>query len=76
MDLGPIFQGHYLAIKRVAGYCLFIECEQWLELAMSNLPVPTSPQLCFALFVADFSHTYYTAYVLRARVVAAKKWVF
>ena len=76
MDLGRIFQGHHLAIKHKAVYCLFIECAQWLELATFDLPFPTSPQLCFALFGADFSLTYYTAYVLRTRVAEAKKGVF
>lgn len=76
MDLGHIFQGRYLAVKCRAGYCLFVECAQWLWFVSFNLPIPTSPQFCFALFAADFLLTYYLACVLCTKVVEAKKEMF
>lgn len=76
MDLGHIFQGRYLAVKCRAGHCLFVECAQWLWFVSFNLPIPTSPQFCFALFAADFLLTYYIACVLCTKIVEAKKEMF
>lgn len=72
MDLGHTFQGCYLAVKCRPGYC-FSLCAQCLCFVSFNLPFPTLSQLCFALFTVDFLLTYYTAYVLRTKVVEAKK---
>lgn len=54
---------------------LFPECAQCLWFISFNLPFPTSSQLCFALFAADFLLTYYIACVLCTKVVEAKKEV-
>lgn len=76
IDLGHIFQGRYLAIEHRAGHGLCSERARWLALAAFNLPFPTPPQLAAALFVADYSLIYYTAYVVCTRVVEAKKGTF
>lgn len=55
---------------------LFTDPAQWLWFASFNLPFPTSPQLCFALFAAHVLLTYYIAYILCIKVVEVKKEMF